>query len=684
MKITGKQKIVLIVVLGIFVLLLGVGFAVGLSKRGEIFKRTLAKVQHQLKADYQVDLHIGKYGFDGLTTVFFDEVTVIPEQRDTLADMQRLVIGIRLLPLLWGDIKIGNLEVTAGKVSFVKADSISNYDFLFRKKDKDTTTLEKPSERNFAAWTEKIANQVFSKIPRNLKMQDVEVSYRDKSGSQKVRIPEAIMSGGDFETSLFLNDHDAEWVLKGHVDGDDQRLRVEVSSKEKGTELPFLKNKYGLSVSFDKVVFDLHHIKRMAKDLLSVQGEMEYHNLLINHRRLSTEDIIIPEIKAKGGFDISNDYVALSKGSSIAVEGFTIAPEVKFSQHPKKQLELAIHTGKFAAQDFFDAIPEGLFESLAGIKVKGNISYDLDFSVDLDTPDHVLFRSSIDDEALQVIKWGNARVDSLNFPFVYPAYDDTTFVRDIVLGPQNPNFIPLREIPYILKTTVRNTEDPFFYKHNGFEEEAFKLSISTNLKERKFKRGASTISMQLVKNVFLHRKKTMDRKFEEILLVWLMEASKEVPKDRLLEIYLNIIEWGKHVYGVSEAANYYFNKDPRQLTLGESLFLSSIIPRPKTGLSSFDYTGHLKPWVLRHFNTYGYIMTKVGDLNNVEVPTNYGFYEVLLQPRLRPPAPVFLDTADTANQDIVEDHERMMREIEVEENTKKSILERLLNKEKEQ
>jgi len=278
----------------------------------------------------------------------------------------------------------------------------------------------------------------------------------------------------------------------------------------------------------------------------------------------------------------------------------------------------------------------------------------------------------------QVLKWGKANIDSLNFPFLYDAYDDTSIVRTIMVGPTNPNFVPLSKIPYVLKTTVRNTEDPFFYKHNGFEEEAFKLSIATNIKEKKFKRGASTISMQLVKNVFLNRKKTLNRKFEEILLVWLMEASGDVSKDRLLEIYLNVIEWGKNVYGIEEAAYYYFNKKAVDLNLGESLFLSSIIPRPKTGLSSFDYTGHLKPWVQRHFNTYGSIMSKVGDLANVNVPSNYGFYEVLLKSNLRPKAPLVIDSLDNewSNEDT-----DMLHDIEVEEKTKKSIFDKLFKKE---
>src|SRR5690606_36392064 len=180
---------------------------------------------------------------------------------------------------------------------------------------------------------------------------------------------------------------------------------------------------------------------------------------------------------------------------------------------------------------------------------------------------------------------------------------------------------------------------PYFYEHNGFEEEAFKLSIATNIKEKAFKRGASTISMQLVKNLYLNRNKTMMRKFEEILLVWLMEASKQVPKDRLLEVYLNVIEWGRNVYGIHEAASYYFGKTPSTLNIGESLYLSSIVPRPKTGLSSFDYTGHLEPWAQRHSNRYGYIMNRRGQIQDEEVPANCGFYQVVLQPNLRPPRP---------------------------------------------
>jgi len=101
-----------------------------------------------------------------------------------------------------------------------------------------------------------------------------------------------------------------------------------------------------------------------------------------------------------------------------------------------------------------------------------------------------------------------------------------------------------------------------------------------NIKERRFARGGSTITMQLVKNVFLNRNKTIARKMEEILLVWLIENQQLCSKERMFEVYLNIIELGPHIYGANEAAHFYFNKDASKLTLPESIFIASIIPRP--------------------------------------------------------------------------------------------------------
>jgi membrane peptidoglycan carboxypeptidase len=94
--------------------------------------------------------------------------------------------------------------------------------------------------------------------------------------------------------------------------------------------------------------------------------------------------------------------------------------------------------------------------------------------------------------------------------------------------------------------------------------------------------------MQLIKNAFLKREKTISRKLEEILLCYVMENNKIVSKNRILEVYFNIIEWGPNVYGIGEASRFYFQKKPADLTLNECMFLASIVPMPQKFMNQFE------------------------------------------------------------------------------------------------
>ena len=114
-------------------------------------------------------------------------------------------------------------------------------------------------------------------------------------------------------------------------------------------------------------------------------------------------------------------------------------------------------------------------------------------------------------------------------------------------------------------------------------------------------RGGSTITMQLVKNVYLTRHKTIARKLEEALLVWLIESNRLCSKERMLEVYLNIIELGPGIYGIGEASRFYFDKKPSGLNLAESVFLASLLPRPKWFKYSFDEQGNLKPYFADYY-----------------------------------------------------------------------------------
>ena len=150
--------------------------------------------------------------------------------------------------------------------------------------------------------------------------------------------------------------------------------------------------------------------------------------------------------------------------------------------------------------------------------------------------------------------------------------------RTIHVGPSSSTFVPFDQIPRVLVRSVLLSEDAGFYIHSGFDFESLEQNLLAEHEEGELVRGASTISQQLAKNLFLSREKTYVRKIREAFLTVALEAA--VPKERLLEIYFNLIEWGPNLYGIGEAARHYFDKPASELSVREAVFLATIIPNP--------------------------------------------------------------------------------------------------------
>ncbi|MBN2244018.1 MAG: transglycosylase domain-containing protein, partial [Acidobacteria bacterium] len=253
------------------------------------------------------------------------------------------------------------------------------------------------------------------------------------------------------------------------------------------------------------------------------------------------------------------------------------------------------------AADFFDSLPAGLFTQLAGIQVSGDLACRLYFFIDFSRPDELTLESRLEKSGFEIKKFGRVDFRTVNEPFYHTVFENDKWQRTFLVGPDHPSYRTLEQISPFLKNAVLISEDGAFFRHRGFLLEPFRESIAANLKEGRFVRGASTISMQLVKNLYLEREKTIARKLEEMIITWLIEENQLVSKERMFEIYLNIIEWGPQVNGVQEAARFYFDSDASDLTLAESIFLASIIPRPKRFLVSFDREGRLQPWLQEYY-----------------------------------------------------------------------------------
>jgi monofunctional glycosyltransferase len=156
----------------------------------------------------------------------------------------------------------------------------------------------------------------------------------------------------------------------------------------------------------------------------------------------------------------------------------------------------------------------------------------------------------------------------------------------VTIQRQKPEgWIPLDGIaPHAVKA-ILISEDGAFYSHSGFDFNQIRDAVETNLERGKFARGASTISQQVAKNVFLDNRKSLVRKLREASLT--VQLEENLSKSRILEIYLNIVEWGEGIFGIRQASTHYFRKEPPDLNPKEGAFLAMLLPSPKKYSQSF-------------------------------------------------------------------------------------------------
>ena len=663
------------VFLSIF-LLACVGVGIAYSKRESLLQTALERAIRKAKRDYHLDVRIGSAKFTGLSSLAFTDISVVPEERDSLARIQRVDVAVRFWPLLAGKIGLSGMNLENGLIQIIKRDSLTNIDFLLHKK-RDSTATDEPSAEtttrtNLADVTENLIDNILSKIPDDLNVSNLEFRAMDNTDTLSLLTQTAVIKNEDVTSTLKLNGNQATWHISGTADPGDREYNLALyaegqNGRQKPIELPYIQKKYNLKVQADTLRAELRDVDRSGGEF-RLEGAGSVQNLRINHPAIARTDVLVPRAAIDAHLFVGENYVGVDSLSTLHLGEVSARPFVKYTRanataQSGKLYEVQLHTGPMDAQALFNSFPQGLFESLEGMKVAGKLKYDLAFQLDTALPDSVKFNSGLTSDGFRVLKMGQTDFAAINRPFVYTPYEKGKPVRDIVVGPENPDYTPLSQISPDLRNALLTSEDYNFFTHKGFNEKAFRVSIATNFKEKSFKRGASTISMQLVKNAFLNRNKTLSRKVEEILIVWLIENQHIVPKERMYEVYLNIIEWGRNVYGIGEAARYYFAKSPADLSLGESIFLAFVVPRPKAALNWFVPGGYLQVRNVRgYFKLIGRIMARRG----LTTPDSgaYGFYDVRLREGLRRevvPVDSLFQTdslmTDPMNPDVDEDEE---------------------------
>lgn len=540
-------------------------------------------------------LKSGKAKFSGLISV---EISNFDLQRgkQPVAKINKIKIKPGIISLLTGNPKINSLEIDGGLITGVKKEGYCNYCELIDSKERstpDSASVNNPSTR----YRQLVS--LFTKLPNQININNLRIKYQKENRNYKVSINNFEKNKGEIEgLVVFREDHTTSKLkIKGYDFDDDLTGKIELypyATQDNNLKVPILENMFGLQCRMEKASIKLNSFSTKNHILFcNIEGSVQ--GLELMHPKISENKIIISDLRGNINGKVGKGLFQIDSTSNIQLNDLNTKIYSQWRHGKNYKISFQLKTQKTKAENFISSLPEGAFENLKGIKARGELSWFLKLDFDSHQPEKCQFYSEMNEDDFQITRMGKTNLAKMNQPFLHTVSQDGKPIRSFMVGPTNSNYTPIEEIPFSMQQAVMYSEDAGFYSHKGFYLNAFRESIVQNFKKGKFARGGSTISMQLVKNVFLNHRKTLTRKAEEIFITWIIENKKITSKKRMMEVYLNVIEFGNNIWGIGEASRYYFGKHPSQLTNKECVFIASLVPRPRVYQHLIQSDGTVSP-----------------------------------------------------------------------------------------
>jgi hypothetical protein len=321
---------------------------------------------------------------------------------------------------------------------------------------------------------------------------------------------------------------------------------------------------------------------------LSTRGVLE--NIIVDHPALSLSPVGPVNIRTNMNLDIDVQESSISAADS---ELFVFAPGAEDGEGVRLSAEFALslaknygmqilprgnlqlHAEKIDCSALIHTIPHSFAPEFLGFEMDGAAALRAQINLDDKGAKFSISGSRFDCNVIKTPEMYSA--DYLASAFVIERQTPAGKIT-IPVDPARPYFVSYTDIPVLVRSAFISSEDTGFFSHQGVEIGAIVGAVEKNAEVKRAAVGGSTITMQTVKNLFLARDKTLSRKLQEMFLAWHLERT--ITKERILEIYLNMVEFGPGLYGIGRASQKFFSKDPRDLTLKEAIYLASLLPAP--------------------------------------------------------------------------------------------------------
>jgi hypothetical protein len=543
-----------------------------------IMKLLKEKIFNKIRSRYGINIEMGIISISGLNNIKINNLKFVDNRRNIACSVDSVAMKIRWRSVLTGKLRLTSLQLMNCSVIMDK-----------RAVPDETTatggTQAASPQDIIRKFYRRVAGRIdilFELLPAQVKVENLELilssrrniqvaigtlslqkQHHTARGMQAVQpdttdIPRQLVE----QKQLMIGLHDCTVATNRHADGPTSAINTRQLS-------------FTLNCSKGTAADVWYDVYTQAKDLAS------------DNDSASDQHAIRCELGLNLYMQLNTNGFHIDRQSCLSYNDlkFPIYMDHFYKEHdiievglqllPVRMEDILKCFRNFNTKSLYSNAYAGTLSLLSRLRLELTSSFKREFEIKLDNN-------------LRILEHGGNDYSYLKWPFVHTVYDDGIPVRAISLDVANPAFLALNQISPYLRKVVVCTEDPHYYHHKGIDPEAIFLALATNIKSRKLDRGASTITMQVARNLFLHHRKNFQRKIEEVILTWYLEEVFPLGKDRILEIYLNIIELGPGVYGVEEAARFYFGKSASQLSLTEALTMSYIIPRPKFFLEALD------------------------------------------------------------------------------------------------
>jgi hypothetical protein len=407
--------------------------------------------------------------------------------------------------------------------------------------------------------------------------------------------------------------------LRAHLGADAIRGDVDVSGLALEATRPLLA-RAGLDPTGATLSLRLRGERPRGGGAISFGLDASLEGLTVSHAAID-DDVwrgISGSAALRGEIDVPSRRLLLTEGRVEAL-GWQLGIAGWLALAGPARGELTIKTpAPLPCAPLLAAQPEPIRRSLTGLGLAGQIGASVRVTFDARRWDDL----GLD---LAVVPVCRVVSEPAALTALRPALDaprgDAAASAKLPVVPGHPDFVSLARIPKHVVDAFVTAEDGRFFSHKGFDPETIRRALAHDLQVAGFAKGASTITQQLAKNVFLTPGRTLARKLEESVFAWRLE--EQVGKTRILELYLNVIELGPGIRGVRQAAKAYFGKEPGALSPLEAAHLASLPPNPVGFARRFKDGRVDEGWLHRLYELLA-MMNRSGRLSAAELAAARG------------------------------------------------------------